>query len=196
MRILLAAAWVRVLCWCALAAVIVSAAGLAVSAGRPMMLHWPAGTLVFAAAVLAVGGLGAWRSEGMRAVYTDQVEGLTAGQRRAAVSAVHRGPAPADPDALVAAIRLGTVYLDQADRARRRNVAAYLGVGVVSLVLLVQALIADDVWALGYWLVLLVTLPVVAWWSGHRVRRVRRQQQVLVNARRERDERDRRMLNP
>lgn len=185
MRILLAPLWVRTVYWCLLGAVIVVlASGFSSGSHRPWVLNWPSGTLLSLVLAVAFGALLTWRTQGARLPYTAQVDGLSPAQRSAAIRATTTGPAPADPEVLKAALRLGTVYLDQHKTNRRRYQVMTVILLTVAVFLLVVAAVEGDAWGLVYPIIVLIGVPLARWWTEIVVARTRRQNRMLVDARR------------
>jgi hypothetical protein len=182
---LLAPLWVRAVCWGLLGAVVALLAS-AFSSGshRPIVLDWPSGTLLFVVFAVGFGALMTWRTESARLPYLAQVTGLTSAQRAAAITATTRGPVPDDPEVLKAALRLGTVYLEQYKANRRRNQVMAMILMAVAVFLLVIAAVESDAWGLVYPIVVLIAVPLTRWWTEIAVGRTKRQNRILVEARR------------
>ncbi|AQA01935.1 hypothetical protein BVC93_05240 [Mycobacterium sp. MS1601] len=186
MRILLAPLWVRALYWSLLGAVIALAASMFSSADshRPILLNWPTGTVLFVVVTAAFGALLTWRTQETRLPYLAQVRGLTPAQRAAAIRATTAGEPPADPEVLKAALRLGTVYLDQHKTNRRRYQLMTALLMTAAVLLLVIAAYNGDAWGLVYPVLVLIVIPLVRWWNEIVVSRTRRQNKLLQSARR------------
>ncbi|WP_197378265.1 hypothetical protein [Mycolicibacterium mengxianglii] len=185
MRVLLAPLWLRALVWTALAAVIVQLiSSLTTASDRgPMVLDWPWGTAIFVFLTITTGAFLTWRTDRGGDPYRPQLAGLSPAQRSAAVAATFGGPAPADPEVLVAALRLGQVYLEQAARYRTR---AWLTAGALALacaLALYTAADRGDGPAAACALLLLLLLPAALWWSRAQQRRADAQHRLLTAAR-------------
>ncbi|MGB3482152.1 MAG: hypothetical protein WBB07_08035 [Mycobacterium sp.] len=185
MRVLLAPLWARALYWTVLGAVIVALlAGVFTASSRPLVLDWPVGTASYIAVTAVFGAALTWRSQTSRLPYTAQVAGLTSEQRSAAIRATTGGPLPADAEVVKAALRLGTVYLDQHKANRRRNQVMTGVLVTIAIFLLIVAAYDGDVWGLVYPLVVLIVLPLTLWWTESKVSRTKRQNRELTQARR------------
>ena len=185
MRILLAPLWVRAVCWGLLGAVVaVLASAFSSGSHRPIVLDWPSGTMLFVVFAVGFGALMTWRTESAREPYLAQVTGLTPAQRTAAIRAATRDPVPADPEVLKAALRLGTVYLEQNKANRRRNQVMTIILMAVAVFLLLVAAVEGDAWGLVYPIVVLIVVPLTRWANEIAVQRTKRQNRTLVEARR------------
>ncbi|CAN5138941.1 hypothetical protein BH11ACT7_BH11ACT7_02300 [soil metagenome] len=185
MRILLAPLWLRAVYWGLVGAAIAALAS-AFSAGshRPLVLNWPVGTLLFLLVAAVLGAALTWRSQTARMPYVDQVAGLSPAQRSAAIRAATGGPAPQDPEVLKAALRLGQVYLDQHKASRRRYQVMTAIVIAVAVFLLVVAAVEGDAWGLVYPIIVLIVVPLMRSWTETVAGRTKRQNKILVAARR------------
>ncbi|CAN5713322.1 hypothetical protein BH10ACT9_BH10ACT9_33300 [soil metagenome] len=185
MRILLAPLWMRAVYWCLVAAAIaVLASAFSAGSHRPLVLNWPLGTLAFLVLAAVLGALLTWRSQTARLPYVDQVAGLTSAQRSVAIRATTGGPAPEDPEVLKAALRLGQVYLDQ-HKANRRRYQVMTAIAItVAVFLLIVAAVEGDAWGLVYPIIVLIVVPLMRSWTETVAGRTKRQNKMLVTARR------------
>jgi hypothetical protein len=185
MRILLAPLWMRAVYWCLVgAAIAVLASAFSAGSHRPLVLSWPLGTLAFLVLAAVLGALLTWRSQTARLPYVDQVAGLTSAQRSAAIRATTGGPVPEDPEVLKAALRLGQVHLDQ-HKANRRRFQVMTAIAItIAVFLLIVAAVEGDAWGLVYPIIVLIVVPLMRSWTETVAGRTKRQNKMLVAARR------------
>ncbi|MEZ0364894.1 hypothetical protein ACAG26_14485 [Mycobacterium sp. pUA109] len=129
---------------------------------------------------LAVGAVGTAASQRGHRAYTDAVDGLSAADRSAALTALLRGPLPTAPAVRAATTRVGKVYLDAAERSWSMIVVTAPILILLFAVVAVAEVQAGEPTAAAPYGVLALLIAAGTAWSWYMPRQVRRRLDLLL----------------